>query len=192
LAQAFVRSFAGTVVSIDPISDAPQDFEPWISYFKLRNPDIVFVATTDAAGSSFLRDARRLGLNADFLGGDGWTGVVSDTANSEGVYVGAPFTAEDTRPEARRFTEAFRTRYRITPDGNAALAYDATMLVWQAIRTAGTNRKGIRDYLASLDENSAHKGVTGAIRFRENGDPVGKGFVMTRVRRGALVVANPR
>lgn len=192
LASAFQRAFAGTIVSIDPISDEPQDFEPWISYFKLRRPDIVFVATTEAAGLSFLRDARRLGLNADFLGGDGWTGVVADTAASQGVYVGAPFTAEDPRPEARRFTEAFRTRYQMTPDGNAALAYDATMLVWQAIRSGGPSRKAVRAYLAGLDASTAHRGVTGAIRFRDNGDPIGKGFVMTQARRGALVVVGNR
>ena len=192
LASAFQRAFSGTIVSIDPISDEPQDFEPWIAYFKMRRPDIVFVATTDAAGRSFLRDARRLGFDADFLGGDGWTGVVVDTATSEGAYVGAPFTAEDPRPEARRFTEAFRTRYQQTPDGNAALAYDATMLVWQAIRAGGARRKSIRAYLAGLDESSAHKGVTGAIRFRENGDPVGKGFVMTQIKRGALTVVTDR
>lgn len=193
LASAFQRSFAGTIVSIDPISDAPQDFEPWISYFRMRKPDIVFVATTDAAGRSLLADARRLGFNADFLGGDGWTGVVTDTANAEGVYVGAPFTAEDPRPEARRFVEAFRTRYQQqTPDGNAALAYDATMLVWQAIRSGGASRKGIRNYLAGLTDETAHRGITGAIRFRENGDPIGKGFVMTRVRRGALTLVSPR
>lgn len=192
LAAAFQRSFAGTVVSMDPISDEPQDFEPWIAYFKMRSPDIVFVATTDAAGRSFLKDARRLGLNTDFLGGDGWTGVAIDTALAEGAYVGAPFTAEDPRPEARRFTEAFRAKFQMTPDGNAALAYDATMIVWQAIRAGGTDRKRIRAYLAGLDETTAHRGVTGTIRFRENGDPIGKGFVMTRIRRGALVVAGAR
>ena len=186
LASAFQRSFSGTVVSVDPISDAPQNFEPWISYFRLRKPDIVFVATTDAAGRGILAEARKLGFDADFLGGDGWTGIVADTAIAEGAYVGAPFTSEDPRPEARRFVSAFRTRYQATPDGNAALAYDATMLIWQAIRSGGATRKGIRTYLAGLTEETAHHGVTGTIRFQESGDPVGKGFVMTRVRNGAL------
>ena len=188
LASAFQRSFTGTIVSVDPISDAPQNFEPWISYFRLRKPDIVFVATTDAAGRSLLAQARSMGFSADFLGGDGWTGVVTDTANAEGVYVGAPFTSEDPRPEATRFVSAFRTRYQQTPDGNAALAYDATMLIWQAIRSGGATRKGIRAYLAGLTDETAHQGVTGSIRFRENGDPVGKGFVMTRVRNGSLAL----
>lgn len=186
LALAFQRSFAGTVVSIDPISDKAQDFEPWISYFRMKKPDIVFVATTDAAGRSLLAQARKLGLNADFLGGDGWTGIVADTANAEGAYVGAPFSSEDPRPEARRFVEAFRTRYHETPDGNAALAYDATMLIWQAIRSGGASRKAVRQYLAGLTDETAHHGVTGLIRFRETGDPIGKGFVMTRVRAGVL------
>ena len=114
--------------------------------------------------------------------------MVTDTVNAEGAYVGAPFSSEDSRPEARRFVDAFRTRYHETPDGNAALAYDATMLIWQAIRTGGPTRKAIRAYLAGLTDETAHHGVTGLIRFQENGDPIGKGFVMTRVRAGSLTM----
>ena len=39
---------------------------------------------------------------------------------------------------------------------------------------------------------SAYRGVTGTIRFRTDGDPVGKGIVMTRVHRGALQVEADR
>jgi hypothetical protein len=46
----------------------------------------------------------------------------------------------------------------------------------------------VRDWLAGLDESKAHKGVTGTIHFRESGDVVGKGIVMTRVKKGALLV----
>ena len=75
------------------------------------------------------------------------------------------------------------------PDNNAALAYDATMLVYAAALQSGGDRREVRDYLASLTEATAHKGVTGTIRFRPDGDPVAQHVVMTRIDRGVLRVA---
>jgi len=188
LAESFRRGFAGEIVSIDPIAADSGDFEPYVTFFKRRRPDLVFVAGTERSGLAILREARRQGLAADFLGGDGWTGVVSDSAVAEGVYVGAPFSAEDPRVPARRFAAAFRERFGIPPDGNAALAYDATMLLAQAIAERGADRAGVRDYLAGLAGRGGYAGVTGTIRFGADGDPVERGFVMTRVQGGALLV----
>jgi branched-chain amino acid transport system substrate-binding protein len=190
LAGSFQRNFAGEVVTIDPIPDGASDLEPFVSYYVRKNVDIVFSAGTDGSGVALLREARRQNYHAAFLGGDGWTGITNDTSAAEGVYVGAPFTAEDQRPEAQRFVRTFRQKYGQVPDGNAALAYDATMLVAEAIRTVGPDRHAIRDYLADLNERTAFHGVTGTIRFQPDGDPVGKSFVMTRVVQGSLVVAD--
>lgn len=188
LTDAFRRSFPGEIVSIDPITDAGnQDFEPFVSYYRRTAPEIVFVAGTEASGMTLLREAKRQALNAKFLGGDGWTGVVADTNAAEGAFVGAPFTDADTRPEVRRFVQAFLAKNNRMPDGNAALAYDATMVIATALAKQGASRTHVRDYLASLHGQSALPGVTGPIAFLANGDPVGKSFVMTRVRRGALV-----
>lgn len=123
------------------------------------------------------------------MGGDGWSGLSVDTVRSRGVYAGVPFTAEDPRPESRKFVAAFTAKFRMAPDNNAALAYDATRLLYQAAMEAGTDRRKIRDYLASLTGESAFKGVTGAIWFRPDGDPVGKSVVMTRIDHGMLRVA---
>ena len=190
LAGSFQRNFAGEVVTIDPIPNGASDLEPFVSYYVRQKVDIVFSAGTDVSGVALLREARRQNYRTTFLGGDGWTGITSDTAVAEGVYVGAPFTSEDQRPEAQRFVRAFRQKYGQLPDGNAALAYDATMLVAEAIRTVGPDRRAIRDYLSDLDERTAFHGVTGMIRFQRDGDPVGKSFVMTRVVQGSLVVAD--
>jgi branched-chain amino acid transport system substrate-binding protein len=151
-------------------------------------PDLIFVAGTEASGITLVREIRRQGVDAELLGGDGWTGLSVDTANAEGVWVGTPFTAEDPRPDARRFVDAFRAKFGYTPDGNAALAYDATMLLVYAVQKAGADRARIRRFLASAGPRDAYRGVTGTIRFHPNGDPVAKSFVMTRIRRGALVV----
>ncbi|GAC1690871.1 MAG: ABC transporter substrate-binding protein [Gemmatimonadaceae bacterium] len=191
LAESFRRNFHGTVIGVDPIPAGGGDFEPFIALYARLAPDLVFVASTDASGIAVLREAHRQKLQTAFLGGDGWTAIVADSA-SEGAYVGAPFSASDPRADAQRFVKAFQSKYALVPDGNAALAYDATMLLATAVAKAGTNRVALRDWLAAIPPEHPVKGVTGALRFQPDGDPVGKGVVMTRVQRGALLVADVR
>ena len=88
-------------------------------------------------------------------------------------------------PAPRR---AFRAKFGREPNSFAALAYDATMVVAQAIERAGPDRAGIRDNLASLSERNAYQGVTGQIAFQHNGDVVAKTVAMTRVRHGSVVL----
>jgi branched-chain amino acid transport system substrate-binding protein len=189
LADAFMRGFKGEIISVDPIAEgAAQDFEPFVTFFKQRAPEVVFVAGTGASGDAFLHEARRQALPARLVGGDGWSVLASDTSIADGVYVGAPFTAEDKRPDAQRFVARFQKRYGITPDGNAALAYDATMLLADAVQHAGADRRRIRDYLAGLAARGGYHGITGAIAFSPDGDPLGKSIVMTRIHHGALTL----
>ena len=62
------------------------------------------------------------------------------------------------------------------------------MLLARAIEEAGPSRTRVRDWLAALGESNAFAGVTGPIRFQRSGDVVGKSVVITRVRRGVLIV----
>lgn len=189
LTRSFERNFNGEVLSADPISESgSQDFSPFVDYFKRVNPDVVFVAGTEQSGLALMREVRRQGFVADFMGGDGWAGVVLDTALAEGAYLGTPFSAVDPRPEAQQFVSSFRAKFGLTPDGNAALAYDATMLLARAIEEGGASRDEIREWLANIPADKPFKGVTGAIRFGPDGDPIGKSFVMSQLRRGSLVV----
>ena len=188
LADSFRKSFSGDIISIDAIAEGDaQSLEPFVSWYKREQPDLVFVAGTDASGAAFLKEARRQQLPADLVGGDGWQ-TLTPSSLAEGIYIGAPFSAQDPRPEVRAFVAAYERKYNVSPDGNAALAYDATMLLARAVEKVGADRAQIRNYLANLTEASAYRGVTGVIRFRPDGDPIGKGIVMTRVHRGAMQV----
>jgi branched-chain amino acid transport system substrate-binding protein len=188
LAENFQKNFSGTVISIDPIAEgADQSFEAYVSWYKGTRPDVVFVAGTGASGLVFLKEARRQELAVDLIGGDGWQTLAGEPV-ADGIYVGAPFSAQDPRPEVRTFVEAYKRKYNATPDGNAALAYDATKLLAYAVERVGPDRVKIREFLASLANAGGFQGVTGPIRFSDGGDPVGKKMTMTRVREGALVV----
>jgi branched-chain amino acid transport system substrate-binding protein len=192
LADSFRRAFPGEVASLEPVSVDGADIEPYLTYLKLHEPGLIFVAGSDASGLSILRDARRAGITSDFLGGDGWAGITSDTSAAEGVYVGAPFSADDPRPEVREFVQAFRAKFKRDPNSFAALAYDATMIVSRAIEAAGPDRAAIRDQLASMREANGYVGITGPIAFQPTGDVVGKPMAMSRVRRGAFVLQGGR
>ena len=188
LADSFRRAFRGEIASLEPVAVDGKEVEPYLAYLKLHEPGLIFVAGSDGSGLEILREARRQGIRSEFLGGDGWAGVTTDTATAEGVYVGAPFTTEDPRREVQSFVQAFRAKFGRDPNSFAALAYDATMVVAQAIERAGPDRSAIRDYLGSMQEATAYDGLTGRIVFQLTGDVTGKPVEMTRVRRGALVL----
>jgi len=192
LSASFRAAFKGRVISNDPIAGDITNAEPYVSWFKRQQPDVVLVAGNDASALVILREARRQQFAAQFIGGDGWTPVVSDPAASEGALIGAPFTAEDPRPDARKFVEAFRAKFRMDPDGNSALGYDATLTLARAIESEGPDRTAIRDWLHGLTERTAVAGSTGPIRFLPSGDRVGNGMILTRAHGGRLVVEDAR
>ncbi|MFI5245072.1 MAG: ABC transporter substrate-binding protein [Gemmatimonadales bacterium] len=192
IADAFRGTFMGEIIDVDPIRADAANHEVFISYFKLRQPDIVFVAGARGAALPMLAEARRQGLTADFMGGEGWAAVAEHPDVSDGVYIGMTFFAADPRPEAQRFVAAFRAANNgIQPDADAALGYDATKVVAAALAAVGPRRTKVRDWLAQLSVPVV--GVTGPIRFRPSGDAAGVRVTMTRVRKdGTLLVEGTR
>jgi branched-chain amino acid transport system substrate-binding protein len=188
LADAFRKNFSGDVIEIDPIRADASNREVFISYFKQKQPDIVFVAGVIGSALPILAEAHKQGLKTDFMGGDGWSPITEHPEISEGAFVGAPFAPTDPRTEAQKFVIAYKFAYKgAEPDGNAALGYDATKIIAAALVAVGPDREKIRDWLANIPVPAT--GVTGPIRFLPTGDPAGKSITMTRVGRdGALIV----
>src|SRR6476469_11187657 len=116
LADSFRRSFHGEIVSLDPINADLPSAEPYIAFLKTRKPKLVFVAGRVGSGLKILQEAKRQGFNPVFVGGDGWQGILADTATSEGAYIGMSFTPEDPSPAARNFVAAFQKKFNTTPD----------------------------------------------------------------------------
>ncbi|HZS61981.1 MAG TPA: branched-chain amino acid ABC transporter substrate-binding protein [Gemmatimonadaceae bacterium] len=183
LANAFRRQFTGTLTAFAPISgDGATSFEPYAGYVKRSATDLLFAATTQDPAIAMLREVRRQRAPVTFLsvGGSSWANAVSDSAFSEGIYLATPFYTGIDRPQVQAFVRAFQAKFHRMPDGDAALAYDATMLVMRAMRAAGTNRGRIREYLHALTPEHAVDGVTGPIAFAPSGDPAGRSFVFLR------------
>jgi branched-chain amino acid transport system substrate-binding protein len=193
LAEGFRGALAdagGRVLESDPYLPGTADLTPYLERMKGRGVKLVFVAGLENDAARIIRDARRVGLEARFLGGDGVEGLARMGPEYDGAMVGLLFHP-DASPAATAFAERFRAAFHREADSFAALGYDATRLLAQAASEAGPRRRAIRDYLARVGRDPEHPpfaGVTGEIRFDANGDPREKGFAVGVVRHGKIVL----
>ena len=103
------------------------------------------------------------------------------------LFRGVRFTAfyDAHRPinaDAQHFAAEYSRRFGQQPPPQAALSYDAAMLIGRATFAVGADRRRVRDWIASLGTSAAPmRGITGDISFDENGDAVGKPVLIGRI-----------
>ena len=104
--------------------------------------------------------------------------------DDRGLFRGVRFTAfyDATHPvsaEGKQFASDYSRRFGQLPTPQAALSFDAAMLIGRAVLAAGPDRERVRDWLASVGTSTpAIHGVTGEIRFDSHGDAIGKPVVI--------------
>jgi branched-chain amino acid transport system substrate-binding protein len=103
---------------------------------------------------------------------------------AEGVRFPLLFFPNPADTNAQRFTVCFSAAHQHPPDYTAALTYDATRLLIEAIRRAGPNRGRIRDALIEL---SPWQGTAGPIQWDGTGQNVRKVSRMGLIRGGQIV-----
>ncbi|HET7463434.1 MAG TPA: branched-chain amino acid ABC transporter substrate-binding protein [Longimicrobium sp.] len=178
----------GQVAEYDPFSDSTADFSPYLRRMQMRGVPLVFVAGLDAAAAAIIRQARGMGLQARFIGGDGLVPLVGKGPTYEGTMVGLLYH-RDASERARAFAEAYRAAYGADPDPFAAAAYDAVMLLGTAARANGPTREGIQRYLHTLGQSGGappFQGATGDIKFDAHGDPLNKDFAVGVITNGTI------
>lgn len=167
------------------------DFEVYLLAIRAARPDLVFIASTDVGAAPVIRQARGLGIDLPFVGGDGILGIAGQGPAFQGTYIGLLYHPDASASDDHEFVDAYRARYGEPPDHFAALGYDALMLLAEVSRQAGFDRGRIRDYLEGVGrERQAFPGVSGRIAFDENGDPIGKSFAIGRVSGNTIEFAS--
>jgi branched-chain amino acid transport system substrate-binding protein len=167
LAQAFEENFGklgGQVAQKASYAPADEDFKTQLTAIRDANPEVVYIPGRYAQVGRIAKQAKELGLKATLLGGDGWNDPKLFEAGAEpldGSYITGLFSANDPAPEVRTFSSDYAARFGGPPDHAAALAYDATRLVADALSRAPDAAK-LRDALA---QTSNYNGLTGAISF---------------------------
>lgn len=189
LAKFFKEGFSktGQIVSELDYSGGDKDFKAQLTTIKNANPEAIFVPGYYTDVALIRIQARQLGLNVPFLGGDGWEGADLLTIGKdavEGDYFSTHYSPEAGSPKGKAFVEAYKARYAgKTPDAMAALGYDSAMILAEAIKTSGsTEGAKIRDALAATKNFDA---ATGSITLNESRDAV-KAAVILQVKDGAF------
>ncbi len=109
--------------------------------------------------------------------------------SAEGVRFPLLFVLNMADAASTRFVGRFTAEHGHAPDYTAALTYDASRLLIEAIRRAGPNRARIRESLKAL---SPWRGVAGSICFDGTGQNMRTNIVMGTIRGGVIVPLNPR
>lgn len=168
LTEYFELSFAKlgrSIVSKQSYTQGDADFKGQLSSIRAAEPDVIYIPGYYGDVAIIAKQARMIGLTQPLLGGDGWDApelwqLGGDALN--GSYISTHYSVDDPSPGIQEFVEGYKHRYgNLAPDAHAALAYDATRLLVDAITRAGTTDSGkLREALAQT-KNFA--GVTGVI-----------------------------
>ncbi len=177
LAKFFTDSFkgmGGEITGVSNYNTGDQDFSAQLTNIAQTNPDVIFAPGNFTESALLIKQARQLGIKIPIIGGDTWETpefIEIGRADVEGTVFSSFSTPErSTTKEAKIFLEEYNKEYNKSPAAVTALAYDAYIMILEAIKRAGTtDTVKIREELAKMKD---FVGASGVISLDENGDAV--------------------
>ena len=167
------------VTTTETFAKGDVDFKAQLTKIKATNPDAIVLSALLAEGAPIMVQARQLGLNVPFIGGNGMNSVkVFDLAKgaSDGLWVGSPWSIENRTPQNNSFIIAYTKKYSSPPDQFAAQAYDAMHIATEALKKVkltgdlAKDREAVQAALPGVKWT----GATGPFAFRRATDKAGK------------------
>src|SRR5947209_13373876 len=178
--EEFTRR-GGEVVAEEEYREGAGDFTEQLSAVGAARPDVVFVPGYYLEAGLLAQQAKRLGIQAPLVGGDGWDSPRLYEIGGQslaGDFFSSHFSADDQDPQVQRFVSDYRRLFNSAPDAFAATAYDAARIMLDAIaRAPALERAAIRDSLAATKN---FPGITGTINFDAARNAV-KSIVIIRI-----------
>lgn len=202
LCDEFEKKFTelgGKVAFREKTTDKESDFAALSTKIKTAAPDVVYYGGTYNAAALLSKQMSAAGVAAPMMGGDGlfdpeFINLASVDA-AEGdmcTSVGLPI---DKLPNGQAFAEAYAAEFPNDEIGAYdAYSYDAAMVLTDAIlkvaKELGVDKlqspEG-RDAIIAAVAATDKEGVTGQVKFDQNGDTLNKAITVYRVEKGAWV-----
>jgi branched-chain amino acid transport system substrate-binding protein len=178
---------AGSVVAFESHGPKDQDFSAQLTKINAAKPDFIFLPQNYNFVALIVKQARDLGYKGPFMGSDAWGSAELMTLcgnDCKGLHFSTHYAAAGAEGDTKAFIEKYRAKYGYVPDDVAALTWDALGLVLEAIKNGGKVEPDVRTMRALIRDNMARiesfEGITGAMRFDEEGDPI-KCSVVVRI-----------
>lgn len=172
LADFFEKAFkemGGTIATRQAYTGGNLEISSQLQSIKTAGAEVVYLPGYYSDAATIIRKAKEAGITAKFVGGDGWDSeelakIAGDAIN--GNFFSNHYAPEEDRPEVKNFVEKYKAAYGGTPDGLAALGYDAALVLFAAMdRAPSLEGKPLRDAIA---ETKNFTGVTGTFSIDEN------------------------
>ncbi|QTA90109.1 Amino acid ABC transporter, substrate binding protein [Desulfonema magnum] len=180
--RKYFEKLKGRVLLELTYTSEDQNFDKILEQSKAYSPDILFIPGEDES-EVIAKQAQDKKISAIPLGGDKWGSTKLYRIGGESLKQGY-FSTHWSKNTDRDITREYLRKYAGNPNsvfGDAALAYDATHLLADAIRRSGSfEREKIR---CALAKTRNFKGVTGDITMDENGDAI-KDVVIMQITNG--------
>lgn len=181
LSDVFVEHFqknGGVISHKEEYIQDTYDYREALEKIETFAPDVIFLPGLQKDSARVIKQARKMGITRTFLGGDAWSDFMYGIGGKaiEGNYFTNHWHRSAANKESVEFLEAYEKKHEKIVHPAFALAYDAIMILAQAIKKAQSDDpSAVRDVLAKTKN---YPGVTGSITFDEKRNPVKPAVIM--------------
>ncbi len=184
LGEVFKANFTklgGTIVSEEAFVTEDKDFRATLTKINATKPDVIYVPSYYEQDGLIAKQARELGYTNPILGADGWdSGKLLEIAGAvalQKVYFTNHYSAFSTDPKVSKFVNDYKTKFGSVPDALAALGYDSTYMIADAIKRAGAADPA--KITAALATTKGFVGVTGTVTMDDKHNPIKSAVILS-------------
>ncbi len=174
LTATFEAAFDGEIVAIENFTADQTDFSATLTNIRNMDFDVLYVPGYYEQAGPIVKQAREMGIDQPILGPDGFGNTkvfeLAGTENMNDVYYTSHFVVESDDPAIQEFVANYKEFTGNDPDMFTGLAYDAVMVVKEAIERANSMDK--EEINAELEKTENFFGITGTFSFDGKHDPV--------------------
>jgi branched-chain amino acid transport system substrate-binding protein len=182
LAEYFKATFTkggGTIVAYESYQKDDVDFSALITKIGMKKPEVIYIPDYYNKVALIAKQLREKGLKGAMIGGDGWDSpelVKIGGMAIVGGYFTNHYSPDRKDPIADAFIKKYKEKFGAPPDALGALGYDSTVMLLKVIDSV--KKPTPDEIMKALSTVKNFKGVTGAISFDKNGDPIKSAVIL--------------
>ena len=163
------------VLGHDQLDPKEADYTTILTKIKSMNPDALYYGGVAQAGVKVVKQSYDIMPKIVRAGGDGVYGAEilkgGGFPAAEGVYATIAAPNILANPAAEPFVKAFAAKYGEQPENYSITAYDAALVILDAIERVAKSGKPVnRDNIRDAIQDSQAKTLQGTVSFDKNGD----------------------
>jgi branched-chain amino acid transport system substrate-binding protein len=162
------------ILGRDRLDPKASDYSTVLTKIKSLAPDAVYYGGVGQAGIKLAKQSYDIIPDIIKAGGDGVVGATFLTGTgfpaAEGWYgtIASPHLTDDTR--AADFVKAYTGRFNVSPEDYSITAYDATLVIIDAVKRVAATGKVTRSAVRDAIQSAKVQTIQGVVSFDANGD----------------------